>query len=102
MKLEYIITGDVSEISSVVENLRAEKRFLSDTPNISDYKWYPLDAFTQVVEVVVEKPVDPRELELLTADLTSLTIGRLIDGVVHDVISAGESEAVVDSTNTTR
>lgn len=102
MKLEYIITGDASEIAKVAENLRSEQRFLSDTKNISDYKWYPIDEYTQVIEVVVEKPVNPQELELLTLDLTSLTIGRVIDGVVHDVISAGESEVVNDTTNTTR
>lgn len=102
MKLTYIITGDLTEVSKVVDSIRSEGRFLSDTKNVSEYKWYPIDPDTQVVEVEMLKEVDLKELELLTADLTSITIGRLFDDKLHDVVSAGETEVVDDSLDTAR
>lgn len=102
MKLTYIATGDVSEVSKLVDSIRTESRFLSDSKNISEYKWYPIDPYTQVVEMEMTKEVDLKELELLTADLTSITIGRLFDDKLYDVVSAGETEVVDDSLDTAR
>lgn len=102
MKLVYIVTGDTTEVSKLVDSVRQDNRFLSDVKNVSEYVWYPIDKDTQVVELAMEKEVDLKELELLTADLTSITIGRLFDGALYDVVSAGETEVVNDSPNAPR
>ncbi len=102
MNITYIITGDIEEIAKVAESVREYSRFLSDKANISAYKWYPITPETQVLEVDLGEEVAQAELEILTKDLTSLTIGRLYDGILRDVISYGETEVVDDETNATR
>lgn len=102
MKLVYLITGDVNEIAGIIDNVRKENRFMSDAKNVEGFQWYPLDAYTQVAELSMTKEVDLAELQMLTKDLTSITIGRLYDGDVYDVISDGATEVVNDSVNPSR
>jgi hypothetical protein len=92
--MKYIITGDQDEVIHLATPAREEGRFMSDTPNLDSFKWYPLTEDTHVLEVWTENDVviDPRELAILTREYTSLTIG-VVEGVtVNTVIAEGEVE----------
>lgn len=92
--MKYIITGDVDEIVGVAEQARTEGRFMSDTPNLESFRWYPLTEDTQVLEVWLEGDtvIDERELAILTREYTSLTIGIVEGLAVKKVIAEGEME----------
>lgn len=92
--MKYIITGDVDEVLNLAGPAREEGRFMSDTPNLDSYKWYPLSDDTHVLEVWTEgdTAIDPRELAILTREYSSLTIG-IVEGImVKTVIAEGEVE----------
>jgi hypothetical protein len=92
--MKYIITGDQDEVIHLATPAREEGRFMSDTPNLDSFRWYPLTEDTHVLEVWTENDVviDPRELAILTREYTSLTIG-VVEGVtVNTVIAEGEVE----------
>jgi len=92
--MKYIVTGDKDEILNIAEQAREQGRFMSDTPNLESFRWYPIDDYTQVLEVWLEGDtvIDERELAILTREYTSLTIG-IVEGIaVKTVIAEGEIE----------
>lgn len=92
--MKYIITGDADEVINLAGPAREEGRFMSDEPNLTSYKWYPISEDTHVLEVWTEDDVeiDTRELAILTREYTSLTIG-IVEGVmVNTVVAEGEVE----------
>ena len=90
----FIITAHESEILSVATLAHEEKRFLSDTPNIENFTWYPLgDSEMQAMEIELVEGADipNEELSLLTEHYTSMDIGVLTeDNSVAAFISGGE------------
>ena len=91
----YIINGDIDEISSVMDSVLKDNRFLSDTQNVQEFVWYPLSEGWQVAELRMEKPVDVKELLILSAEYTSLSIGiTSTEGIVNTIISGGMQEDV--------
>jgi len=94
--MKYIITGDQNEVINLAGPAREEGRFMSDTPNLDSFKWYPITDDTHVLEVWTEGDtvIDPRELAILSREYPSLTIG-IVEGVmVKTVIADGEVEEI--------
>lgn len=96
--MKYIITGDIEEIATLVEQARHEGRFMSDDKNLESFRWYPLTDETQVLEVWLEegKKIDERELAILSREYRSLTIGVVEGLTVKTVIAEGEVEQLID------
>ena len=92
----YVINGDIDEVCAVVDPVRMEGRFLSDTPNVVEFKWYPEEdgQLTAEIRVDVEKPVSIEELSLLTQEYISLFISIGVDDIVDAVVSEGRAEVV--------
>ena len=92
--MSYIITADESEILGVAGTIHKERRFLSDTPNVADFKWYPLgESGMQAIELTLIEGavVAESDLALLTNHYTSMDIGVLnADNSVAAYISGGE------------
>lgn len=96
--MKYIITGDIQEMATLVEQARHEGRFMSDDKNLESFRWYPLTDETHVLEVWLEegKKIDERELAILTREYRSITIG-IVEGIaVKTVIAEGEVEQLID------
>jgi hypothetical protein len=96
--MSYIITAEESEIFGVATSVHKNRRFLSDTPNVEDFKWYPLgDSGLQAIELtLIEGAVIPEtDLALLTNHYTSMDIGVLDpENSVTAYISGGEVRSV--------
>lgn len=93
----YVINGEVEELSQVMDSVINESRFLSDTPNVKDFIWYPLTDGWQVAELSMSAPVNDADLLLLSSEFTSLTIGKLSqDGEVISTIAEGQVEVIRD------
>jgi hypothetical protein len=92
--MKYIITGDADEVINLAGPAREEGRFMSDKPNLTSYRWYPITEDTHVLEVWTEGDVeiDTRELAILTREYTSLTIGIVEGVIVNTVVAEGEVE----------
>ena len=92
--MKYIITGDRDEILNIATQAREEGRFMSDTPNLESFRWYPIDDDTQVLEVWLEGDtvIDERELAILSREFTSFTIGIVEGLAVKTVIAEGDIE----------
>lgn len=92
--MSYIITAEESEIFGVATSIHKNRRFLSDTPNVEDFKWYPLgDSGMQAIEItLIDGAVVPEaDLALLTNHYTSMDIGVLDpNNSVTAYISGGE------------
>jgi hypothetical protein len=101
----YIINGDIDEISTVMDSVLKDNRFLSDTQNVKEFVWYPLTEGWQVAELSMLEPVDIKELLILSAEYTSLSIGiTSTEGIVNTIIAEGIQEDVSthDQTKSTR
>ena len=92
----YIVNGDIDEVSAVVDPVRMEGRFLSDTPNVVEFKWYPEEdgQLTAEIRVSEDNPVDLTELSLLTQEYISLFISIGVDSFVDAVVNEGRVEVV--------
>ena len=92
----YVINGDIDEVSAVVDPVRMEGRFLSDTPNVVEFKWYPEadGQLTAEVRVANDNPVDIKELSLLSQEYMSLFISIGVNSFVDAVVSEGRVEVV--------
>ncbi|CAB4149204.1 hypothetical protein UFOVP536_54 [uncultured Caudovirales phage] len=92
----YVINGDIDEVSAVVDPVRMEGRFLSDTPNVVEFKWYPEEdgQLTAEIAVEAEKPVSIEELSLLSQEYISLFISIGVDSFVDAVVNEGRVEVV--------
>lgn len=71
---KYIIAGDISEITPIMEPIIADRRFMSDSKNVADFAWYPISEFMQGVDLYLTSPVTDEDLFLLTGNYNSLTI----------------------------
>jgi hypothetical protein len=95
--MSYIITADESEIIGVASTIHKERRFLSDKPNVADFKWYPLgNSGMQAIELTLNEGsvVAESDLALLTNHYTSMDIGVLNpDNSVATHISGGEVQS---------
>lgn len=87
MDIDYVITGDFQELADVMIPVMKESRFLSDKPNVKGFSWYPITAQTQCVEVELTTKLETTELEFLTREYQSLSIGVFDDGQLKRVIS---------------
>jgi hypothetical protein len=87
MDIDYVITGDFQELADVMIPVMKESRFLSDKPNVKGFAWYPITEQTQCVEIDLTIKPDNTELEFLTREYQSLSIGVFEDGKLKRVIS---------------
>lgn len=87
MDIDYVITGDFRELAEVMIPVMKESRFLSDKPNVKGFAWYPITTETQCVEMELTSRPATEELEFLTRDYQSLSIGVFEDGALRRVIS---------------
>jgi hypothetical protein len=96
--MSYIITADESEIMGVASSIHKNRRFLSDTPNVADFKWYPLgDSGMHAIELTLIEgcTLAEADLALLTNHYTSMDIGVLNpDNSVALHISGGEVQSI--------
>lgn len=92
----YVVNGDIDEVSAVVDPVRMEGRFLSDTPNVVEFKWYPEEdgQLTAEIRVSDDNPVDLTELSLLSQEYISLFISIGVDDFVDVVVNEGRVEVV--------
>lgn len=74
---KYVISGDVSEIVKIAEPIIDDRRFLSDEPNIIDFRWYPISIHMQAIDIHTTNRVDTDSIALLTQEFRSLTIAVL-------------------------
>jgi hypothetical protein len=94
MNIDYIITGDFEELSSIMGSVLKESRFLSDKPNVKSFVWYPIDTQTQCVEISMTRKIPRSEMEFLTREYQSITVGILKEGILDSLVSIGETEEV--------
>ena len=90
MEIDYVITGDFQELSELMIPVMKESRFLADKPNVKGFAWYPITTETQCVEIEVTNRPSDSEIEFLTRDFTSLSIGVFENGKLKRVISVEE------------
>jgi hypothetical protein len=92
----YVINGDIDEVCAVVDPVRMEGRFLSDEPNVVEFKWYPEEdgQLTAEVRVPVDTPVAIEELSVLSQEYMSLFISIGVNNFVDAVVSEGRAEVV--------
>ena len=93
---EYLISGDFEQIGALMELPVKSMRFMSDSPNIESFRWYPITEDTQAVEMLLNKPLSTEEIEFLTEEYRSLTIAKLEKGEVTVVTSEGKSVVLSD------
>jgi hypothetical protein len=95
--MEYLIAGDPEQVGAVLQIVRDEERFLSDAKNVTGWDIKPLTEGIVYGQVSTSKPVDLSDLELLTSEYTSLTIGIAdTDGFVESVVAEGVTEVISD------
>jgi hypothetical protein len=94
MEIDYIITGDFQELAKIMNPVMKESRFLSDKPNVKSFVWYPIDTTTQCVEISMTNKIPKAEMEFLTREYQSITVGILKDGILNSLISVGDTEEV--------
>ncbi len=97
--MSYIITASEEEIMGVASMVHKERRFLSDQPNVEDFKWYPLGhgGDLHVIELTLTEglTVTEADLALLTNHYSSMDIGVLNEAnSVTAYISGGEVESL--------
>ena len=96
---QYIITASEEEILGVAGMIHKERRFLSDQPNVHDFKWYPLgqggDVHAIEVTLVAGATLGEADLALLTNHYSTMDIGVLNpDNSVSAYITGGEVESL--------
>lgn len=95
---QFIITAEQDDITAIAEMVNNERRFLSDSPNIESFRWYPLsDSGLQAIEIELIEGADlnTEEIALLTEHYASMDIGVLNDdNSISAFISNGEVEVV--------
>lgn len=95
--MEYLIAGDPEQVGAVLQIVRDEERFLSDAKNVTAWDIKPLTEGVVYGHISTNKPVDLSDLELLTSEYTSLTIGIAdADGFVESVVAEGVTEVISD------
>jgi hypothetical protein len=92
---QYILTALEQDIMGVATTINKDRRFLSDTANVQDFKWYPIGTGSDLhaIEITLVEGADVPEadLALLTNHYTSMDIGVLNpDNSVASYISGGE------------
>lgn len=92
----YFITGDIDEVSAIVDPIRTSNRFLSDKPNVEKFDWYPEEdgQLTAEISVSIDTPIDIDELTILTQEYPSLFISLGQRADIEAIISDGLVEAV--------
>jgi hypothetical protein len=87
MDIDYIITGEFDQIAAFMLPVMKESRFLSDTPNVKEFTWYPVTHTTQAVELsLTTRPTD-EEIAFLAREYRSLTFGVMEEQIVDRLIS---------------
>lgn len=94
-KTTYTITGNLDEIVHVVDLVRTEGRFLSDTPNVQEFSWTATEVDKGEADITVDSKIDPDEIAILTAEYTSLFVIESVDEQVQLLASGGVQEQVV-------
>lgn len=95
MKIDYIITGDVNQISEMMIPVMKENRFLSDKPNVKSFTWYPVTTDVQAVEMAVTKRPTDEEISFLCRDFETLTVGVITpEGDVSKLITNESTEVM--------
>lgn len=95
MSTKYVIAGIMDEVALVADAVRTNESFLSDQKNVKNAEWYPLSVDMQGLDIeMLEDNVLDSDINFLTADLTSLTIGRVVNDAVERVFSNGESSTL--------
>ena len=100
MSTKYVIAGIMNEVALVADTVRANESFLSDKKNVKNAEWYPISVEMQGLEIeMLEDNITDADLNFLTADLTSLTIGKVVDDAMQRVYSEGQSVAMEGGNN---
>lgn len=90
MNVDYVMTGDFEELTSVMLPVMKESRFLSDKPNVKGFSWYPVTTETQCVEMELTQKCTDAELEFLVREYQSVSIGVFEEDKLKRVISVEE------------
>ncbi len=94
--MEYIIAGDPQEVGQVMETV-VKGNFLSDAKNVEKWDMRPLTEGIIYATVTTSSEVPAEDLQLLTSEYTSLTIGVAdADGFVGSVVAEGSTEVISD------
>lgn len=100
MSTKYVIAGIIDEVVLVADAVRTNGSFLSDKKNVKDAEWYAIGVDMQGLEIeMLEDNITDADLDFLTADLTSLTIGKVVDDAMQRVYSEGKSVAMAGGNN---
>jgi len=95
-QMEYIIAGDPQEVGQVMETV-VKGHFLSDWENVEKWDMRPLTEGVIYATVTTKNEVSLSDLQLITSEYTSLTIGVADDdGFVESVVAEGATEVVSD------
>jgi len=94
--IKYIITGDQDEVTTITEGVAESKTFLSETENVIELTMRPIseDWLATEITVAIENIIDTKELCILSAEFTSITIGVVKDDKVSEIISGGQVDIV--------
>lgn len=95
LKIDYIITGQFEQLSSVMIPVMKESRFLSDKPNVKAFTWYPITTEMQAVELEITKHPSDEEISFLCREYNSLVVGVIDkDGKAVKLITDEEIEVL--------
>lgn len=95
----YIVNGDVDEVSAIVDPVKTDNRFLSDSANVTEWDWFPEGDGQLTARFVVaeENAVAIEDLSLLSQEYPSIFIAieTVESGGIETVVSEGRVEEIV-------